>query len=168
MLTEILTQLSTTAVVIAIAGWFLKTWISHQFENFHTKNAHNLALQLEAEDVLPALRRLSIRGWKHIILSNHVPELPRLTEALGLSDFLIDVYCSGRTGAEKPHPKAFETVFADHPEARAGWMIGDSWRADVRGALAVGMRSILVREKHPGAALQCDSLHDIVEIVESM
>lgn len=48
MLTEILTQLSTTAVVIAIAGWFLKTSISHQFENFQTKHAHNLALELEA------------------------------------------------------------------------------------------------------------------------
>src|SRR5439155_17680352 len=102
---------------------------------------------------------------KHIVLSNHVPELPRLTEALGLSSFLIDVYCSGRTGAEKPHPKAFEPVFADHPEARAGWMIGDSWRADVQGAMAVGMRSILVREKHPGALLQCDRLYDIAEIV---
>ena len=84
------------------------------------------------EDVLPVLRELRGRGWKHIVLSNHVPELPRLTEALGLSSFLIDVYCSGRTGAEKPHPKAFEPVFADHPEARAGWMIGDSWRADVQ------------------------------------
>jgi len=117
------------------------------------------------EDVLPVLRELRGRGWKHIVLSNHVPELPRLTEALGLSSFLIDVYCSGRTGAEKPHPKAFEPVFADHPEARAGWMIGDSWRADVQGAMAVGMRSILVREKHPGALLQCDRLYDIAEIV---
>jgi hypothetical protein len=48
MLTDILMQLSTTAVVITIAGWFLKTWISHQFENFQTKHAHNLALKLEA------------------------------------------------------------------------------------------------------------------------
>ena len=55
-----------------------------------------------------------------------------------------------------------------HPQARAGWMIGDSWRADVQGASAVGMRSILVREKHPGAAVQCDSLHDIVEIVDGL
>ena len=48
MLTEILTQLTTTAVVIAIAGWFLKTWIAHQFENFQATHAHNLALKLEA------------------------------------------------------------------------------------------------------------------------
>jgi hypothetical protein len=48
MLTQILTQLGTTAVVIAIAGWFLKTWISHQFENLQAAHAHNLALKLEA------------------------------------------------------------------------------------------------------------------------
>lgn len=48
MLTDILTQLGTTTVVIAIAGWALKAWISHQFENFQTKHAHNLALKLEA------------------------------------------------------------------------------------------------------------------------
>jgi FMN phosphatase YigB (HAD superfamily) len=45
-------------------------------------------------------------------------------------------------------------------------MIGDSWRADVQGALAVGMRPILVREKHPGAPVQCDTLHDVVRVVE--
>jgi len=71
-----------------------------------------------------------------------------------------------RFGAEKPHPKAFEAVFANYPEARAGWMIGDSWRADVQGAVAVGMRAVLVREKHTEAMVQCDTLHEIVRIVE--
>jgi putative hydrolase of the HAD superfamily len=94
---------------------------------------------------LPALARLRNRGWSHIVLSNHVPELPQLVEALGLSDFIMAVYCSACTGVEKPHRKAFETVFARYPEAHNGWMIGDSWRADVQGALAVGMRAILVR-----------------------
>jgi hypothetical protein len=47
MLKEILTQLGTTAVVIAIAGWLLKTWITHQLENLHSRNSHDLALKLE-------------------------------------------------------------------------------------------------------------------------
>jgi FMN phosphatase YigB (HAD superfamily) len=45
-------------------------------------------------------------------------------------------------------------------------MIGDSWRADVQGAVAVGMRAVLVREKHTEAMVQCDTLHEIVRIVE--
>ena len=120
------------------------------------------------DDVLPALRQLSGRGWRHVLLSNHVPELSRLTDALGLSHLLVAVYSSGRTGVEKPHAKAFETVFADHPEARFGWMIGDSWRADVQGAMAVGMRAILVRERHPDATVHCATLHEVVRIVEDV
>ena len=140
-------------------------WSGPDWSDWDAAGAAAQCLGGQSFIVLPVLRELRGRGWKHIVLSNHVPELPRLTEALGLSSLLIDVYCSGRTGAEKPHPKAFEPVFADHPEARAGWMVGDSWRADVQGAMAVGMRSILVREKHPGAIVQCDRLYDIAEIV---
>lgn len=48
MLTDILTQLGTTAMVVAIAGWVSRTWVSHQFKNLQTSHAHNLALKLEA------------------------------------------------------------------------------------------------------------------------
>jgi FMN phosphatase YigB (HAD superfamily) len=47
-------------------------------------------------------------------------------------------------------------------------MIGDSWRADVQGALAIGMRAILVRSEHPEAALQCKTLEEVVGVVEGM
>jgi FMN phosphatase YigB (HAD superfamily) len=116
-------------------------------------------------DTRPALEQLTALGWRHVVLSNHVPELSRLIDALDLRVHLQEIYCSGVIGVEKPHPRAFETVFAGHPEARRGWMIGDSWHADVAGARAAGMRGILVRERHPEATLQCDSLHDVVAIV---
>ncbi len=117
------------------------------------------------DDVRPALEQLRDRGWQHIVLSNHVPELPGLIEALGLNDLISAVHSSGCIGVEKPHPQAFETVFAAHPAARTGWMIGDSWRADVQGALAVGMRAILVRQKHPEASIQCETLHAVADVV---
>jgi putative hydrolase of the HAD superfamily len=75
------------------------------------------------DDVPSTLARLRDRGWQHIMLSNHVPELARLVEALGLSDFFVTLYTSGQTGAEKPHAQAFEPVFATYPEARKGWMM---------------------------------------------
>ena len=118
------------------------------------------------DDVRPALWRLRERGWKHLVLSNHVPELSALIEALGLHDLISDVRCSACTGVEKPHPRAFETVFADFPDARAGWMIGDSWRADVLGARGVGLRAILVRSTHPDAAVQCPTLDHVVGVVD--
>jgi FMN phosphatase YigB (HAD superfamily) len=47
-------------------------------------------------------------------------------------------------------------------------MIGDSWRADVQGALAVGLRAILVRSKHPDAVVQCETLHQVADVVGKM
>src|SRR5262249_14989067 len=119
------------------------------------------------DDALPVLERLRARGWRHVVLSNHVPELSRIVERLGLSPLLSGLHCSALTGAEEPTPQALECVFTDHPEARGSWMIGDSWRADVQGARAVGMRAILVREAHPEADLRCDSLHDVMAIIEA-
>jgi putative hydrolase of the HAD superfamily len=118
------------------------------------------------DDVSSALTRLGDRGWRHILLSNHIPELSRLVEALGLSELFVALYTSGQTGAEEPHRQAFEAVFATYPDARKGWMIGDSWRADVQGALAVGMRAILVRSQHPDATVWCETVTDVATIVE--
>jgi len=118
------------------------------------------------DDVVPTLTRLRDRGWRHLLLSNHFPELAGLVEALGLAGFFDAVYSSGRLGVEKPHPRAFEAVFADHPAARDGWMIGDSWNADVLGARGVGMRAILVRAEHPEAALRCETLAGVTTLVD--
>jgi putative hydrolase of the HAD superfamily len=118
------------------------------------------------DDVIPVLRALRARGWRHVVLSNHVPELPQIVERLGLQEHVEAILCSADIGAEKPHRQAFEALFARYPSARTGWMIGDSWRADVCGAQAVGMRAILVRERHLEAPVQCDTLHDVVPIVE--
>jgi putative hydrolase of the HAD superfamily len=112
---------------------------------------------------LPAERD---RGWSHLILSNHVPELPELVESLGLSAVITAVYSSGCTGVEKPHRGAFEAVFSRYPRATSGWMIGDSWHADVQGALAVGMRAILMRAEHPEARLRCATLDEVVDVVD--
>jgi putative hydrolase of the HAD superfamily len=119
------------------------------------------------DDVLPTLGALRARGWRHIVLSNHAPELGAIVERLGLSPLIDAVYNSALTGKEKPNPAAFECVFADFPEARSGWMIGDNWVADVQGAKAVGVRSILVRRPHPEATNWCESLHDVIRVVEA-
>jgi putative hydrolase of the HAD superfamily len=118
-------------------------------------------------DVRPALERLRERGWTHVVLSNHVPELASLIGALGLGDLIKAVHCSACTGVEKPNPRAFERMFSEYPAARTGWMIGDSWRADVQGAQAVGMRAILVRSQHPAATIRCETLHDVAATVDT-
>jgi putative hydrolase of the HAD superfamily len=97
------------------------------------------------EDTVPALNRLQNDGWRHVILSNHVPELDGIVEALGLAGLIDAVVNSARTGYEKPHPEAYAAGRAAAGDPDELWMVGDNPTADVAGAQAAGIRAILVR-----------------------
>ncbi len=93
------------------------------------------------DDTLPALRELA--AYRHVIVSNHVPELPDLVAALGLP---VDaVVTSAAVGWEKPHPAMFRAGLAAAGEPDEVWMVGDNPVADVAGAEAVGIPAVLVR-----------------------
>lgn len=113
------------------------------------------------EDALPALQRLAAEGWRQAILSNHVPELARIVDHLGLSPYLEVVISSALRGYEKPHPGAFFNARArlDHPKVL--YMIGDNIEADVLGAEAVGIPAILVRNPDSRAARFCPDLSSV-------
>lgn len=96
-------------------------------------------------DTVPVLTRLAEQGWRHVILSNHVPELSELVAGLGL-DVLVDhVVCSAATGYEKPHPEAFAHALRVCGEPARVWMVGDNPEADVAGAERAGIPGILAR-----------------------
>jgi putative hydrolase of the HAD superfamily len=117
------------------------------------------------EDTLPTLERLSLAGWTHAILSNHVPELRRIVSALGLDEHVGFVSCSAETGYEKPHERAFASVLEPLRPAEA-WMVGDNIVADVLGAEAVGLPAVLVRRPDPRAERYADSLDEVERFVE--
>ena len=62
------------------------------------------------DDVLPTLAHLSDRGWSHVMLSNHVPELHDIAQALGLVPYFQTILNSAEIGYEKPHPGAFQAA----------------------------------------------------------
>lgn len=113
------------------------------------------------DDVLPCLITLSGKGWRHVILSNHVPELRQIIQALGIAPHFEAVFNSAETGVEKPNPRAFQNVLASLGETRTVWVIGDSLAADVNGAQAVGLRAVLVRKPHPDASIFCSTLTEL-------
>jgi HAD superfamily hydrolase (TIGR01662 family) len=118
------------------------------------------------DDVVPCLTVLSAQGWRHSILSNHVPELGQIVRSLGIAAHFVAVFNSAETGVEKPNPQAFRNVLASIGEARDVWMVGDSIAADAKGAKSVGLRSILVRNPHPDADLFCESLRDVANVLQ--
>jgi putative hydrolase of the HAD superfamily len=97
------------------------------------------------DDTIPVLKYLSEKGWKHAILSNHIPELPDIVKALCLSAHIDFCITSAATGYEKPNPEAFRKALSIAGNPKIVWMIGDNLNADIRGAEAVGLPAILVR-----------------------
>jgi len=113
------------------------------------------------EDTRPVLEELQEAGWTHMILSNHVPELPALVAGLGLSGLIGSIVNSAHTGFEKPHPAAYQAALGAIEEPVEVWMIGDNIHADVLGAEAAGLPAILVRNQDPRARRRAQSLHDV-------
>ena len=97
------------------------------------------------DDVIPTLSALAAEGWRHIIVSNHIPELSQLVARLGLGDFFNDVVCSARVGYEKPHPEIFRRALRKAVPGCPVWMVGDNVKADCLPAADLGIRAILVR-----------------------
>jgi putative hydrolase of the HAD superfamily len=112
-------------------------------------------------DTAPALERLHAQGWRHVLVSNHVPELPLLVDALGLGEWFEAVLTSATTGYEKPHPEAFAMARRAAGEADRIWMVGDNYDADVAGAEAVGIPGVLARTSDTRAQRSVSTLDEL-------
>jgi putative hydrolase of the HAD superfamily len=117
------------------------------------------------DDSRPVLTHLRERGWRHVVLSNHVPELEEIIVCLGLHDLFEAVVTSAVTGFEKPHPEAFAAGRRATGDAATVWMVGDNVEADVAGAEAVGIPAILVRSEHDSCR-RAANLSDLIPLIE--
>ncbi|MCB5908106.1 HAD family hydrolase [Streptomyces pinistramenti] len=100
------------------------------------------SLYPQALDVLDTLTQA---GWQHVLLTNHVPELPDILDSLSLTSRLRAVVNSAASGHEKPHPEAFRLARAAAPPGARLVMIGDNPDADIKGATRAGIDAIWVR-----------------------
>ncbi|MEV0536756.1 HAD-IA family hydrolase [Kitasatospora sp. NPDC050463] len=98
---------------------------------------------------LQVLDTLGAAGWQHVLVSNHVPELPTILAATELAPRLAAVVNSAATGYEKPHPQAFRLAHQAAAATGRVWMVGDNPNADVAGARVAGVDAIWVRCPNP-------------------
>jgi putative hydrolase of the HAD superfamily len=103
------------------------------------------------DDIIPTLEKLSSLGWKHVILSNHVPELESVIEKLEIRHFFEHVFTSGIVGFEKPNPRFFDFALSRIGAENQIIMIGDNPEHDIEGAAQFGIPGILVRDGENGA-----------------
>lgn len=146
------------------------------FRGAGAKNGIDLAQKVRAvyadpsawklhDDVLPVLATLKKQGWTHVLLTNHVPELPALLKHLGLDKSFARVFNSAETGYEKPNGHAFRQVLDWAGPTEDVWVIGDSYTGDVVGAREAGLKAILVRQPSKGAELYCERLDQLSTIL---
>jgi putative hydrolase of the HAD superfamily len=96
-------------------------------------------------DVVPAFGRLRDRGLALGLISNWDDRLTSLIAGLGLGTELETVVSSADVGLHKPDPRIFELACARlevRPDEAAH--VGDHHYADIVGARAVGMRTVLI------------------------
>lgn len=118
------------------------------------------------DDTIPCLERAVSKGYENIIVSNHVPELSSLVRDLGISDYFFQVYSSAQIGYEKPNIQIYRRVLEKLEDTSEVTMIGDSYIADVEGAINAGIKAILVRKENThNYQNYCKSLDEIDAIL---
>ena len=95
-------------------------------------------------DAIPALRECRSLGWKNVLLSNHLPELPRILEALGCREYFSALVISSLAGYDKPRREIFEIAGKEAGNPALCVMVGDNPAADIAGVAEAGMCTILV------------------------
>ena len=141
--------------VVRVAERIYEQWAgNHHFEMY--------------DDVAPVLGELSARGLTLGVISNSHRSLDAFREHFQLGSLLTAAVSSAEHGYMKPHPSIFEAALeqAGVPADEAA-MVGDSLKADIHGAVAAGMRGILVRRSGdvpialPPGITVITSLHDL-------
>lgn len=124
-------------------------------------------------EVPAALRALRGRGLRLVVLSNWDVSLHDQLAASGLARLVDGAVSSAEAGAGKPQPAAYERALAlAGAGAEEAVMVGDSPDTDVAGALAVGIRAVLVdrwgtAQVPPGAHV-VPSLAEVPALIESL
>jgi HAD superfamily hydrolase (TIGR01662 family) len=98
------------------------------------------------DDVEPVLRDLATRGYTVGVISNSHRSLDAFQDHFALAGLIHASVSSAEHGYLKPHRSIFdEALSRAGAVASRSVMVGDSVKADVGGALASGMRAVLLR-----------------------
>jgi putative hydrolase of the HAD superfamily len=119
--------------VLAAARSIYEQWaVNHHFEMY--------------DDAAPVLRGLQERGLRVGVISNSHRSLEAFREHFSLTGLIHVHVSSAEHGYMKPHRSIFDAALerAGVP-AGASLMVGDSLKHDIEGAVAAGMRAVLLR-----------------------
>jgi putative hydrolase of the HAD superfamily len=126
---------------------------ARELSEAHVRAAMLAALRFTAyPDAPAALAALRARGVTLVVVSNWDVSLPAVLRGVGLAESVDGVVTSAEVGRPKPARAIFDAALAlaGCPPC-AAVHVGDSVEHDVRGALAAGIRPVLL-SRHGGDA----------------
>jgi HAD superfamily hydrolase (TIGR01509 family) len=120
------------------------------------------------EPMVALVRELSARGVRVAALSNSEGGLAELLAEIELAPLFEAIIDSQVVGVAKPQPRIFE-IALERLGIRAPQLavhVGDSWAADVEGALAAGWKPIWYRSRagRPSSAASVPIAADAGEV----
>jgi putative hydrolase of the HAD superfamily len=104
-------------------------------------------------DAVPALAELRALGLRIVVVSNWDASLYERLDETGLAPLVDGAVASAELGHAKPEPEIFAYALELAGAApEAALHAGDTLEADVAGALAAGLRAVLVARDGPATA----------------
>lgn len=152
---------------------FEKLGIDEKYALILAKKTHEMYIDEKRYQIFPntieILDKLKKSGWKNVILSNHVPELPDIVKKLGFSDVIDQCFTSALIGYEKPNIMAFQYVLDCLHRPEVCIMVGDSINADIIGAANAGLVPILIHTPPPDKKINyCKTIIEVEDKLNNM
>lgn len=115
---------------------------------YEQQATHNL-WRKPIPEMVELVRELRTAGVSLAALSNSEGHLAELLDEIGLASLFDAIIDSGRLAIAKPDPRIFELTLEELDAAKPDIVVhvGDSWAADVEGALAAGWHAIWFRSR---------------------
>jgi putative hydrolase of the HAD superfamily len=116
---------------------------------------------------IKVLQKCNNFGFTNVMLTNNVPEIEQIFSHLAIAPYFDSIWNSAIIGAEKPNAKAFEGIIQQYGHKNIAYMIGDSIRADLEGALNLDINCILINKYDSRATYCLNRLDEIVNCFAS-
>ncbi|MEO2054203.1 MAG: HAD-IA family hydrolase [Nitrospira sp.] len=96
-------------------------------------------------ETIEVLEGLHARSYYIGVISNFDSRLESICQALNISRYFSEIFFSSRHGMAKPSPEIFAAALgAANISPSESIYVGDSIHNDIRGALSIGMKPLLV------------------------
>jgi len=117
------------------------------------------------EGTLELLEALKNRFRLHIITNGFDKIQQFKIENSGIESFFEFVFTAEKVGFKKPHPEIFiQSLKTVNTTAEASIMIGDSFKADILGALNQGMQAIHFNSHNEEVHTKCPIVYSLAEL----